>query len=151
MNERPAYVRDTIVARATPPGTGGIGIVRISGPSAQAIAESMLGSLPAAREATLATFRDADSDALDSGIALWFPEPDSFTGESVLELHGHGGPVVIDSLVTAAIALGARRAEPGEFSKRAYLNGRLDLAQAEAIADLIGSGTTQAARAASQR
>lgn len=139
---------DTIVAAATPPGTGGIGIVRLSGEDVPRIAERLTGGLPAPRTATRRIFRDAEGCPVDDGIALYFPAPASFTGEDVLELHGHGGPVVIAMLVDAAVALGARRAEPGEFSKRAYLNDKLDLAQAEAIADLIDSGTTQAARAA---
>lgn len=140
--------RDTIVAAVTPPGTGGVGIVRISGPATEAIAHAMLGRLPAPRVATLAEFRDLDGTSLDSGIALYFPAPASFTGESVLELQGHGGPVVVASLVDAAVALGARRAAAGEFTQRAFLNDKLDLAQAEAIADLVASGTRQAARAA---
>ncbi|MDH4072875.1 MAG: tRNA uridine-5-carboxymethylaminomethyl(34) synthesis GTPase MnmE [Gammaproteobacteria bacterium] len=142
------YARDTIAAVATPPGRGGIGIVRISGPAAAHIAARMLGSVPPPRYATCADFHDEKGTVVDSGIALWFPEPDSFTGESVLELHGHGGPAVTGLIVTAALHLGARRAEPGEFSKRAFLNGKLDLVQAEAVADLIDSGTAQAARAA---
>ncbi len=142
------YPADTIVAAATPPGTGGVGIVRISGEATAKIAEAMLGSLPKPRYATHHTFRNAAGDELDSGIALYFPAPGSFTGETVLELHGHGGPVVIAMLVDAAVELGARLARPGEFTQRAYLNDKLDLAQAEAIADLIASGTEQAARAA---
>ena len=142
------YRADTIVAAATPPGTGGVGIVRVSGPEAESIATAMLGSLPKARYATHCTFRDARGSEIDTGIALYFPGPASFTGESVLELHGHGGPVVMSMLVDAAIELGARHAEPGEFTQRAFLNDKLDLAQAEAIADLIASGTSQAARAA---
>ena len=139
---------DTIVAPATAPGTGGIGIVRVSGPETERLARRILGSLPEPRTATYRIFRDADGEQLDSGLALYFPAPASFTGESVLELHGHGGPVVVAMLVDAAVDMGARLAEPGEFSKRAYLNGKLDLVQAEAIADLIGSSTAQAARAA---
>ncbi len=108
----------------------------------------MLGSLPEPRVATCVTFVNSRGEALDQGLALYFPGPASFTGESVVELHGHGGPVVMSLLVDAAVELGARLAEPGEFSKRAFLNDKLDLAQAEAIADLIGSGTAQAARAA---
>ncbi|MDJ0905198.1 MAG: tRNA uridine-5-carboxymethylaminomethyl(34) synthesis GTPase MnmE [Woeseiaceae bacterium] len=142
------YPADTIVAAATPPGTGGVGIVRISGEAAATIAAAMLGSLPKPRHATHRTFRNAAGEELDSGIALYFPAPGSFTGEPVLELHGHGGPVVIAMLVDAAVELGARLARPGEFTQRAYLNDKLDLAQAEAIADLIASGTEQAARAA---
>ncbi len=139
---------DTIVAQATPPGTGGVGVVRISGGDCERVARVMLGSVPEPRVATYATFRDAHGEALDRGLALYFPKPGSFTGESVLELHGHGGPVVMALLVEAVVALGARRAEPGEFTKRAFLNDKLDLAQAEAVADLIDSGTAQAARAA---
>ena len=139
---------DSIVAAATPPGTGGVGIVRISGDDVERIAREMLGSLPEPRTATYRSFRNAAGERVDVGIALYFPAPASFTGESVLELHGHGGPVVISLLVDAVIAFGARQAEPGEFSKRAFLNDKLDLVQAEAIADLIGSGTAQAARAA---
>ncbi len=147
-NVTAGYVPDTIVAAATPPGAGGIGIVRLSGPDTETIATGMLDQLPPARVATVASIHDALGSEIDSGLALYFPAPDSFTGESVLELHGHGGPVVMSMLVDAAIELGARHAEPGEFSKRAFLNGKLDLVQAEAIADLIGSGTSQAARAA---
>ena len=139
---------DTIVAPATPPGTGGVGIVRVSGPGVEAIARAMLGSLPEPRTATYRNFSNEAGEHIDAGIALYFPAPASFTGESVLELHGHGGPVVIGMVVDAVVELGARLAEPGEFSKRAFLNDKLDLVQAEAIADLIGSGTAQAARAA---
>jgi len=139
---------DTIVAAATPPGIGGVGIVRISGGEAARIACAMLGSLPEPRNATHAKFRNVGGEQLDTGLALYFPSPASFTGESVLELHGHGGPVVMSMLVDAAVELGARLAEPGEFTRRAFINDKLDLAQAEAIADLISSGTAQAARAA---
>ena len=139
---------DTIVANATPPGRGGIGIVRISGPATRTIATAMLGSLPAPRYATVAAFSDADGQTLDAGLALYFAAPQSFTGEDVLELHGHGGPVVMDLLVARAIELGARMARPGEFSERAFHNDKLDLTQAEAIADLIAAGSAEAARAA---
>ena len=139
---------DTIVAAATPPGIGGVGIVRISGGDAERIACAMLGCLPEPRNATHAKFRNAAGEQLDTGLALYFPAPASYTGESVLELHGHGGPVVMSMLVDAAVELGARLAEPGEFTRRAFINDKLDLAQAEAIADLISSGTAQAARAA---
>lgn len=142
-----APANDTIVAIATPPGRGGIGIVRASGPSVAALARAILGRLPAPRRAEFCTFRDADS-ALDHGLALYFPAPHSFTGEDVLELHGHGGPVVLDLVLQRALALGARAARPGEFSERAFINGKLDLTQAEAIADLIDSGSAAAARAA---
>ncbi|MGE0031385.1 MAG: tRNA uridine-5-carboxymethylaminomethyl(34) synthesis GTPase MnmE [Steroidobacteraceae bacterium] len=144
MNATP----DTIVAAATPPGRGGIGIVRISGPGTRAIAAAMLESVPAPRHATVAIFADARGRAIDAGLALFFPAPQSFTGEDVLELHGHGGPVVMDLLVARAIELGARMARPGEFTERAFHNDRLDLAQAEAIADLIDAGSAEAARAA---
>lgn len=140
--------RPTIAAIATPPGRGGIGIVRISGDQAPEIARALLGQLPAPRYATFTTFRDATGSALDQGLALYFPAPHSFTGEHVLELHGHGGPVVLDLLLRAALASGARPARPGEFSERAFLNGKLDLAQAEAVADLIESASAEAARAA---
>ena len=148
MDDKPDYTHDTIVAAATPPGIGGIGIVRISGPAVPDMAKTLLGALPPPRVATFAEFSDAAGDAVDSGLALYFPEPASFTGEPVLELHGHGGPVIMALLIEAVTSMGARRAEPGEFSKRAFLNDKIDLAQAEAIADLIGSGTSQAARAA---
>jgi len=139
---------DTIVAAATPPGTGGVGIVRVSGEKTEQIARTLLGSLPEPRSAAYRAFRNADGQKIDAGLALYFPAPASFTGESVLELHGHGGPLVISLIVDAIVALGARHAEPGEFSQRAFLNGKLDLVQAEAIADLINAGTSQAARAA---
>lgn len=139
---------DTIVAAATPPGTGGVGIVRVSGEKTEHIARTLLGSLPEPRFAAYRAFRNADGQKQDAGLALYFPAPASFTGESVLELHGHGGPLVISLIIEAVVAMGARRAEPGEFSQRAFLNDKLDLTQAEAIADLINAGTTQAARAA---
>jgi tRNA modification GTPase len=139
---------DTIAAIATPPGQGGVGIVRISGEGAVAIARQLLGALPKPRLAELHVFRAADGTPIDTGLALYFPAPASFTGEHVLELQGHGGPVVMDLLLQRVLALGARPARPGEFSERAFLNEKLDLAQAEAIADLIESGTAQAARAA---
>ncbi|HEY5558733.1 MAG TPA: tRNA uridine-5-carboxymethylaminomethyl(34) synthesis GTPase MnmE [Steroidobacteraceae bacterium] len=139
---------DTIVAPATPPGRGGIGIVRVSGPATRAIAAAMLDAVPAPRHATVAIFADAGGRAIDAGLALFFPAPHSFTGEDVLELHGHGGPVVMDLLVARAIELGARMARPGEFTERAFHNDKLDLAQAEAIADLIDAGSAEAARAA---
>ncbi|MBM4218160.1 MAG: tRNA uridine-5-carboxymethylaminomethyl(34) synthesis GTPase MnmE [Gammaproteobacteria bacterium] len=140
--------RDTIVAPATPPGRGGIGVVRVSGPETRRIATGILGGLPEARHATVAVFAGTGGLTVDVGIALYFPAPASFTGEDVLELHGHGGPVVMDLLVARAIELGARLARPGEFSERAFHNGKLDLVQAEAIADLIAAGSAEAARAA---
>ncbi len=141
---------DTIVALATPAGRGGIGIVRVSGTKARAIAKQVAGACPAPRHAAFRRFVDADGQMIDEGIALFFAGPNSFTGEDVLELHGHGGPQVMDLMVQRALQLGARQAEPGEFSLRAFLNGRLDLVQAEAIADLIESGSQQAARAAAR-
>lgn len=138
----------TIVARATPAGRGGVGIVRISGPGVRSIAEAVLGSCPAPRVATLHAFRDADSQTLDTGLALFFPEPHSYTGEDVLELQAHGGPVLLDMLLARVVGLGACVARPGEFSERAFLNDKLDLLQAEAVADLIDAGSRAAARAA---
>ncbi|HEY8508939.1 MAG TPA: tRNA uridine-5-carboxymethylaminomethyl(34) synthesis GTPase MnmE [Steroidobacteraceae bacterium] len=139
---------DTIVAAATPPGRGGIGIVRISGPKVPEIAAVIVGEVPKARHATFARFMDAAGEPIDAGLVLFFPAPRSYTGEHVLELHGHGGPVVMEALISRAIELGARRALPGEFTQRAFLNDKLDLAQAEAIADLIDAGSQEAARAA---
>ncbi|MDE2460255.1 MAG: tRNA uridine-5-carboxymethylaminomethyl(34) synthesis GTPase MnmE [Gammaproteobacteria bacterium] len=139
---------DTIAAIATPPGRGGIGVVRVSGPGARAIAQALLGRVPPARRAVFGAFADAAGAPIDTGLALFFPAPHSFTGEDVLELHGHGGAVVLALLLSRACELGARLARPGEFSERAFLNDKLDLAQAEAIADLIDSSSAQAARAA---
>ncbi|MBS0579318.1 MAG: tRNA uridine-5-carboxymethylaminomethyl(34) synthesis GTPase MnmE [Proteobacteria bacterium] len=139
---------DTIVAAATPPGRGGIGIVRLSGPKVPEFAAILLGELPPARHAAFTRFLGADGEALDAGIALFFPAPHSYTGEHMLELQGHGGPWVLEVLIERALALGARRALPGEFTQRAYLNDKLDLAQAEAVADLIDAGSREAARAA---
>lgn len=141
-------MNDTIAAIATAPGRGGIGIVRVSGPAARAIALAVLGREPAPRHAEYRVFRDADGSAIDRGIALFFPTPNSYTGEDVLELQGHGGSVVLDMLMERLLALGARAARPGEFSERAFLNDRLDLAQAEAVADLIDSASREAARSA---
>lgn len=137
---------DTIAAVATAPGRGGIGIVRLSGPAARQIGEHTAARELQPRQAHFSQFLDFDNDVVDSGIALYFPAPNSFTGEDVVELQGHGGPVVMDLLLQACLARGARQARPGEFSERAFLNGKLDLAQAEAIADLINSSTEQAAR-----
>lgn len=139
---------DTIVATATPPGRGGVGIVRLSGPRAAQIAASIAGALPPPRRVALARFRDADQRPIDAGLVLYFSAPHSYTGEEVVELHGHGGAVVVETLVSRAVELGARRARGGEFTERAFLNGKLDLAQAEALADLIDSGSREAARAA---
>lgn len=139
---------DTIAAIATPPGAGGIGIVRISGPRARAIAQALTGKNPQARKVYFCAFRDGDGATLDRGLAVYFAAPGSFTGEDVLELHAHGSPVVLNLLLQRACELGARAARPGEFSERAFLNGKLDLAQAEAVADLIAAGSEAAARAA---
>lgn len=139
---------ETICAIATPPGMGGLGVVRVSGPLVPRLGEAVLRRLPAPRLATLSTFRDEQGRALDQGVALFFPAPGSFTGEDVLELQGHGSPVVLDRLVKALIALGARLARPGEFTERAFLNGKIDLVQAEAVADIIESAHEGAARAA---
>lgn len=139
---------ETIAAIATAPGKGGVGIVRISGPRSAALAEALLGSIPAARHAVFQAFADANGEALDEGIALYFPAPNSFTGEDVLELQGHGGPVILDLILERCLSLGVRLARPGEFSERAFLNGKIDLAQAESIADLIDSSSAQAARSA---
>jgi tRNA modification GTPase len=139
---------DTIAAAATPPGRGGVGIVRISGPRVPELAAVLLDELPPARRATFARFLDAHHEPIDAGIALFYPAPHSYTGEHVLELQGHGGPLVLEALVARAVELGARRALPGEFTQRAFLNDKLDLAQAEAIADLIDAGSQAAARAA---
>src|SRR5262245_49096030 len=140
--------RDTIAAVATPVGRGGIGVVRLSGSAVPAIAGRILGAVPEPRHATHAVFRDARGAAVDEGIALYFLAPHSYTGEPVLELQGHGGPVVMQALLAACLDAGARLAEPGEFTRRAFLEGRLDLAQAEAGADLIDAATRQAGRAA---
>jgi len=141
---------DTIAAVATPPGRGGIGIVRVSGPRARSIAESVLGELPAPRHAAVAKFRDRDGESIDEGVALFFPAPHSYTGEDVLELQGHGGPVVMRELLRRCVELGARIADPGEFTRRAFLNERLDLAQAESVADLIDASSAEAARSAAR-
>lgn len=137
-----------IAAIATPPGRGGIGVVRLSGAGLAALAERMLGRCPPARRATLAKFLDRDGHAIDHGIALYFPAPASYTGQEVLELQGHGGPAVMQLLLERCLELGARAAEPGEFTRRAFLNGKLDLAQAESVADLIEASTARAARCA---
>jgi len=139
---------DTIAAIATAPGRGGIGVVRISGPDLLPFAQALSGKQPPARSATLAGFRAADGGLIDTGLLLHFPGPNSFTGEDVLELQGHGGQIVLQMLLARCLDLGARLAEPGEFTRRAYLNGKLDLAQAEAVVDLIDASTAAAARSA---
>jgi len=139
---------DTIVAVASPAGRGAIGVIRVSGPQVPQIADGILGALPSPRRAQFSKFLDARGRSLDEGLALYFPSPASYTGEHVLELQGHGGALVVDMLLKRLLELGCRMARPGEFSERAYLNGKMDIAQAEAIADLIDAGTTAAARAA---
>ena len=139
---------DFIAAIATAPGRGGIGVVRLSGPDLLPLAQALCGKTPRPRYATLADFRAGDGSSIDSGLLLHFPAPHSFTGEDVIELQGHGGPVVMRLLLARCLDLGARLAEPGEFTRRAFLNGKLDLAQAEAVADLIDATTTSAARSA---
>jgi tRNA modification GTPase len=141
---------DTIAAIATPLGVGGIGVVRVSGPRARQIAQMLCGRSLPPRRACLVRFLDADNGTLDEGIALLFSAPRSYTGEDVLELQGHGGPVVVNQVLRRCLDLGARLAEAGEFTKRAFLNGRLDLAQAEAVADLIVARTDQAAKSAAR-
>lgn len=139
---------DTIAALATPPGRGGVGIIRISGPLAASIAEQVVGHVPVSRQAEYLSFLAENGEFLDTGLALYFPSPNSFTGEDVLELQGHGGPVVMDLLLQRCLSLGARVARPGEFSERAFLNDKMDLTQAEAVADLIDCASAQAARLA---
>jgi tRNA modification GTPase len=140
--------RDTIAAIATAPGRGGIGVVRISGRDLSRFAAQLVQQPLQPRHASLAAFRDRAGQPIDEGIALFFPSPHSYTGEDVLELQGHGGPVVMRQLLQRCVELGARLARPGEFTERAYLNGRMDLAQAESVADLIEASTALAARAA---
>ena len=140
--------KDTIAAIATAPGQGGVGIVRVSGNKATNIAEQLLGKIPSPRNALYAAFQDEDKKPIDNGIALYFEGPNSFTGEDVLELQAHGGPIVLDILLKRVLSLGARAARAGEFSERAFLNDKIDLAQAEAIADLIAAESHEAARAA---
>ena len=139
---------DVIAAIATAPGRAAIGVVRVSGPNLEALAQSLLGKVPAPRHAALCDFLDENRETIDHGIALYFPAPHSYTGEEVLELQGHGGPAVMQLLLRRCLALGARLAEPGEFTKRAFLNDMLDLAQAESVADLIDASTGEAARSA---
>ena len=141
---------DTIVAVATPAGRGGLGIVRVSGPRAPHIMQSVIGRAVTPRVATLASFRDGGGHVIDRGLVLLFAAPHSYTGEAVAELQGHGGPSVMRLLLARCTELGARIAEPGEFTKRAFLNGKLDLAQAESVADLIDAATATAARAAAR-
>ena len=137
---------DTIAAIATAAGRGGVGIVRVSGEDLRDFAQALTGKTPPPRRATFAGFKSEDGGLIDSGLMLYFPAPASFTGEDVLELHGHGGPVVMNLLLSRTLEMGARLAEPGEFTRRAFLNDKLDLAQAEAVADLIDASSAAAAR-----
>jgi tRNA modification GTPase len=139
---------DTIAAIATAHGRGAVGVIRVSGPQVPRIAAEILGALPEPRQAHLAHFLDANGSSLDQGLALYFPAPASYTGEPILELQGHGGALIVDVLLQRLLDLGCRMARPGEFSERAFLNGKMDIAQAEAVADLIDAGTAAAARAA---
>lgn len=141
--------KETIAAQATAPGRGGVGIIRVSGPEVKNVAVAILGKVPELRKAEYLTFKDQKGQALDQGIAIYFKGPNSFTGEDILELQGHGGPVILDMLLKEILALPKiRMADPGEFSEQAFLNDKLDLTQAEAIADLINSSSEQAARCA---
>ena len=142
--------RDTIAAIATPPGTGGVSIIRISGSEALALATRISGITPAPRRATLAHIRDAYGDTLDQALLLYYPAPHSYTGENILEIQGHGGIAVTQAVLAAALDAGARLAEPGEYTRRAYLNDKIDLAQAEAIADLINARSQAAVKAANR-
>lgn len=144
----PPASADTIVAVATASGRGGVGVVRVSGPLAEGICRDICGVVPEPRRAAFRSFRDTEGRILDQGVVLWFQAPASYTGESVVEFQGHGSPVTLAALVRECVALGARMARPGEFTERAFLNDRLDLAQAEAVADLIEASTDVAARAA---
>ncbi|MGO9038677.1 MAG: tRNA uridine-5-carboxymethylaminomethyl(34) synthesis GTPase MnmE [Steroidobacteraceae bacterium] len=139
---------DTIVAVASPAGRGAVAMLRVSGDEVPRIAREILGLVPPPRRARLASFLDVDGKCLDQGLALYFPAPASFTGEHVLELQGHGGPLVTDLVLKRVLELGCRMARPGEFSERAFCNGKIDIAQAEAVADLIDAGTAAAAKAA---
>lgn len=141
-------MRETICAQATPPGIGGVSVVRVSGAKVKKIAKMVIGNVPKPRYALFSSFLGRSKKVLDHGVALYFPKPHSFTGEDVLELHCHGGPMVMDAVLQRVIELGAQLAAPGEFSKRAFLNGKLDLTQAEAVADLICASSEQAARSA---
>ena len=143
-----AYPQDTIAAIATASGAGGIGVVRVSGPLCQAIAHGILGKCPAPRHAAYLDFNDESQALIDRGIAIYYPNPHSYTGEDVLELQAHGGTALMQLLLARCLSLGARQAEPGEFTRRAYLNNKIDLAQAEAVADVINASTAEAAKSA---
>ena len=144
----PCHDQDVIVAVATPPGRGGVGVIRISGAALGPFVDALIGKSLEPRKAVFTDFYDGNHQVIDRGLAIYFPAPHSFTGEHVLELQGHGGPVIMDMLLQRAVELGARLALPGEFSQRAFLNDKLDLTQAEAIADLIDATSVQAARCA---
>ncbi|MBC7755800.1 MAG: tRNA uridine-5-carboxymethylaminomethyl(34) synthesis GTPase MnmE [Bdellovibrio sp.] len=148
MQNNNVVLIDTIAAIATASGAGGIGVVRVSGSLAQTIANAILGHCPAPRYAAYLDFKSGDNELIDRGIAIFYPNPHSYTGEDVLELQAHGGAAVMQLLLARCIALGARQAEPGEFTRRAYLNNKMDLAQAEAVADVINASTAEAARSA---
>ena len=148
QNKPTLYFKDTIAAIATASGAGGIGVVRVSGPLASAIACQILGHCPAPRHAAYLDFKSNNNELIDRGIAIFYPNPHSYTGEDVLELQAHGGTALMQLLLARCIAVGARQAEPGEFTRRAYLNDKMDLAQAEAVADVINASTVEAARSA---
>lgn len=140
--------QDTICAAATPSGRGGVGVVRVSGPAVPELIQHWLGRELPARRAILCSFLDSQGEIIDHGLALYFPAPHSYTGEAVLELQGHGNPILLEALIQQLLRLGVRRAQPGEFTQRAFLNERMDLAQAEAVADLIAASSLHSARAA---
>jgi tRNA modification GTPase len=150
MSEKQSNSNEIIVAQATPAGRGGIGILRISGPceNVKRITWEIINKIPVPRQALHCNFLDRNKETIDQGLVLHFPAPNSFTGEDVVEFHGHGGQIVLDKLLRRIIELGARLARPGEFSERAFLNGRMDLAQAEAVADLINASSERAATSA---
>ena len=148
QNKDTLYFKDTIAAIATASGAGGIGVVRVSGPLAPTIATQILGHCPAPRYAAYLDFKSNNNELIDRGIAIFYPNPHSYTGEDVLELQAHGGTALMQILLAHCIAAGARQAEPGEFTRRAYLNDKMDLAQAEAVADVINASTVEAARSA---
>ena len=145
---RSSLQSNVIAAIATAPGRGGIGVIRVSGPDLSNFAQALTGRIPKSRLASLVNFLDAEQQAIDQGLLLYFAAPNSYTGEDVVEIQGHGGPVVMQMLLTRCVELGARLAEPGEFTRRAFLNDRLDLAQAEGVIDLIDASTSAAARSA---
>jgi tRNA modification GTPase len=148
MSKRVLQKPDAIAAIATAPGRGGIGVVRISGADIAPVMAALLGQAPSPRHAAYVPFLDADGSAIDHGIAIYFPGPNSYTGEDVLELQGHGGTAVLHLILQRCLASGARLAQPGEFTQRAFLNNKLDLVQAESVADLINATSEQAVRSA---